>query len=318
MATLSGDYIGFTYNGVHSSELGIFRVSEGSRFSESLLPNSQDKTVQRVGGEGTYFFGSYFTNKTITIPFAFDGLTEAQLRKLREVFGDKKPHYLIFDEIPYKQYEAKVTGSSTIKFIPFSEGPTNRVYKGEGSVTFTCYQPYATSVKKFLNEYPQQGREEWAESSGMLQDEGTVDRIVLSGTSTQNSGYINLHNPGVKPTDWKMSINAKEDGTFPSVRASIDESVFVFSACESKGEDEYIVFNSKTRLIEGYCADGYDDSGRITKYRKSGNIYNEYLESGDFFDIPQGTNIRMNISTANSVDKIIGIFRDIEYCYYYY
>jgi hypothetical protein len=32
------DYIGFTFNGVHSSELGIKRTSEGSRFNESLLP----------------------------------------------------------------------------------------------------------------------------------------------------------------------------------------------------------------------------------------------------------------------------------------
>jgi hypothetical protein len=33
-----GDYMGFTYNHVHSSELGIVRVSDGSRFNENLLP----------------------------------------------------------------------------------------------------------------------------------------------------------------------------------------------------------------------------------------------------------------------------------------
>jgi len=35
---LSNDYIGFTFNGIHSSELGIVRTSEGSRFNENLLP----------------------------------------------------------------------------------------------------------------------------------------------------------------------------------------------------------------------------------------------------------------------------------------
>ncbi len=34
----SSDYIGFSFNGVHSSELGIKRISEGSRFNENLLP----------------------------------------------------------------------------------------------------------------------------------------------------------------------------------------------------------------------------------------------------------------------------------------
>ena len=42
----SSDYIGFTFNGVHSDTLGIKRTSEGSRFNENLLPTIQDKTVQ--------------------------------------------------------------------------------------------------------------------------------------------------------------------------------------------------------------------------------------------------------------------------------
>jgi hypothetical protein len=41
---------------------------------------------------------------------------------------------LIFDETPYKAYQAKITGSATMKYIPFEEGATNRLYKGEGSV----------------------------------------------------------------------------------------------------------------------------------------------------------------------------------------
>jgi hypothetical protein len=36
--TQTTDYIGFSFNGVHSSELGIVRTSEGSRFNENLLP----------------------------------------------------------------------------------------------------------------------------------------------------------------------------------------------------------------------------------------------------------------------------------------
>ena len=43
---LSGDFIGFTFNGVHSSDMGIIRTSDGSRFNENLLPTSTDKTVQ--------------------------------------------------------------------------------------------------------------------------------------------------------------------------------------------------------------------------------------------------------------------------------
>jgi hypothetical protein len=55
------------------------------------------------------------------------------------LFGDKKIHPLIFDETPYKTYQAKVTGSSTLKYIPFGDKDFGRIYKGEGTVTFTCY-----------------------------------------------------------------------------------------------------------------------------------------------------------------------------------
>jgi hypothetical protein len=42
---------------------------------------------------------------------------------------------LIFDENPYKIYRAKVTGTATIKYIPFNEGKEQeRVYKGEGTI----------------------------------------------------------------------------------------------------------------------------------------------------------------------------------------
>jgi hypothetical protein len=56
------------------------------------------------------------------------------LARIKKVFGDKKIHELIFDETPYKVYRAKVSGTASIKHIPFAEGETNRVYKGEGSI----------------------------------------------------------------------------------------------------------------------------------------------------------------------------------------
>jgi hypothetical protein len=55
--------------------------------------------------------------------------------ELKTHFGDKKIHELIFDETPYKVYRAKVTGTATIKYIPFNEGEgRERIYKGEGTI----------------------------------------------------------------------------------------------------------------------------------------------------------------------------------------
>lgn len=86
---LKGDFISFSFNGYRSEDLGIVRVSDGSRYSENLIPTSQDKIVQVPGGDGFYYFGSDNTQRTFNINIAFDELTEEQFRKLRQVLEQR-------------------------------------------------------------------------------------------------------------------------------------------------------------------------------------------------------------------------------------
>ena len=191
---LSGDFIGFTFNNIHSSDMGIIRTSDGSRFNENLLPTFADKTVKIPGGYGTYYFGSNYTQRQIPISVATDELTETQFRQLKQWLGDKQIHPLVFDEAPYKTYMVKTSSIPTLKFICFdnitknnSEMIVNRLYKGEGSLQFIAYFPFARCTKKYLSEYTDSNKEEWADASGLLSTQGSYD-----GTGTT----INLYNPG--------------------------------------------------------------------------------------------------------------------------
>lgn len=264
MSEFRGDFLGFSYNGIHSSNLGIVRVSDGNRLNESLFPTTQDKTVQVPGGDGAYYFGSFYTQKQITVSFAFDSLTELQLQQIRKLFGDKKIHDLIFDETPYKAYQAKVTGSSTIKYIPFDdEAKAERIYKGEGNIQFTCYQPYAICRNKYLEDYMDwSNRSEWAAASGLKAARGDYDQL--------KNGVIKVYNPGVKEADWVLRLN--NPGICTGYQISLDGNRGIFLSWE--GEDdlpEYLTIDSKSNLIE------------------SGNgFYNEYIVEGDFFKIPVG------------------------------
>ena len=116
-----GDFIGFSFNGYHSSDLGIVRVSDGDRYKEDILPDFDDGTVDVPGGDGTYYFGSYYKSKKFTINIAFDHLTEPQYRKLRRIFSTRKPSVLIFDEAPYKAYNVKVEGPPSLEVVCFDE-----------------------------------------------------------------------------------------------------------------------------------------------------------------------------------------------------
>ena len=291
----SSDYIGFTFNGVHSDTLGIKRTSEGSRFNENLLPTIQDKTVQVPGGDGMYYFGSYYTQRQFNISYAFDALTEEQLARIKALFGDKKIHELIFDEAPYKVYQAKVTGSASIKYIPFAEGATNRIYKGEGSIQFTAYDPYARSVKKFLDQYNNTNKDEWKAASGMLESSTGYDTLI--------DNTIKLYNPGVKETDFILTLNFV-NGIISAGGINIGaDAQLNFKTITSQNEDDQIKINTKLNLIEGY-----------KNGKKSGMIYNKYITSGTFFKIP----VSNGTDTILTLNQIKAYFDNIEYDYIYY
>lgn len=190
MSAIKGDFLGFTFNGYHSSELGLVRVSDSNRYTENLLPTIQDKTVQVPGGDGTYYFGSFYTQRPINISVAFDDLSEEQFQKMRAIFGDKKIYDLIFDEMPYKVYKVKATGTPNLKYVCFNKdyddidriqnetphistkqelygvgaaSPYGRVYKGEGQLNFICYNPFARSRFKYVDEYTVANIPEWGD-----------------------------------------------------------------------------------------------------------------------------------------------------------
>ena len=305
MSGFKGDFLGFTYNGVHSSDLGIVRTSDGSRFNENLLPTIQDKTVQVPGGDGTYYFGSYYTQRQFSIPFAFDSLTEDQVRSLRAHFGDKKIHDLVFDEAPYKTYRAKVTGTAQIKHIVFDEGAgKERVYKGEGSIQFTCYSPYAICKKKTLSEYKNVSNvNEWAAASGLLQSLGSYD----SFNSTTRSIY--LYNPGDKEAHFLLKLYFKDNGgVIPAGKMVLqvegqEQWTLEWSQMSKlSSSDTYIIFNSKLNLIEGAHSSDI----------KSGTVYNKFVTAGQFAPIPQGESQLVFDTGGTSLSRV-----NISYDYYY-
>lgn len=298
------DYIGFTFNERHSSELGIVRTSDGSRFNENLLPISEDKTVSVPGGDGTYYFGSYFTKREFEVMYAFDNLTEEDLEDLKKWLGDKKIHDLVFDEAPYKKYRAKVVGSSAIKYIPFAEGETNRVYKGEGTIYFSAFEPYAKSTYKYQDQYDSNNIEEWSSAANLLPAQDNFDTLI--------NNSIKLYNPGVKDSDFILTMKLLE-GKVPAGSLSLSTGEqLVFEEISALGEDTHIKFNTKINLIEGYK----ENNGKLIK---TGNIYNKHHTNGTFFKVPCSTDTENPIAlTINNIDNLENHFVSIEYDYYYF
>ena len=296
---LKGDFIGFSFNEHRSESLGIVRVSDGSRYNEDLVPTTQDKTVQVPGGDGFYYFGSDYTQRQFSINIAFDELTEKQFRELQQVFGTKELGKLVFDERPYKYYMVK-SGKPQLKYICFGkEG--ERIYKGEGTLTFTAYYPFAKSIFKFLNEYGNKNKDEWKEASGMKAEKGTYDTV-------SDNGSISVYNAGDLETDFILKFDLPVDNTSISdIKITLSkenvgkvEAFLDLKGFSKKNTDTGFQINTKTNLIEGFNAEGL-----------TGTLYNENIIQGDFFKIPpREEGYRISVTGATPIE--------IVYDYIYY
>lgn len=213
MSEFKGYFLGFTFRETHSSDLKIVRVNTGNRFNSDLFPQFKDSTVEIVGRDGLVYYNTQIQQYQISLNFAYDSVTETEIKKIRELFSPMVVGKLIFDEYPYKEYTAKVTTGVKLSYIVFNEGKNKeRIYKGEGSVTFTCFYPYAKAPYKILESYNSLNLgdiNEWSEISGILTkneyDLGAYDKF-----SSGNNSW-NIYNPGDKPSPIKITFTVEAD-----------------------------------------------------------------------------------------------------------
>lgn len=319
------DFCGFKWRGEHSSDHGIVRVSDGSRYNDAILPAFQDTTQKMPGSDGTLYWESFYTNKTFPINIAFDHLTEDDYRKLRQWLNGKDRGELIFDEAPYKAYTVKIKDPPQLKTICFMEDG-KRIYKGEGTISFVAYYPFARGVYKIGDNIPEEikNTEEWIKASGL---ESATQGITYNSFQLDEPGTAfscNLYNAGDLPTDFKLIVNinylanakntenteSTEDTTKTIILNETNSLSFLPLPIVPDG-DTYVRFNSATQLIEGLkqSSDG--------KFELTGNLYNKYITKGDWFKIPVGESV-IKITITPDPNNSISDNPRIDYDYLYY
>lgn len=338
-----GDFLGFTFGDIHSSNLGITRVSGGDRYEEQLHPEIKDRTVEVPGLNGEYYFGSDFGTRTFDIEIAFDHLTEEQFRKLRQVFGTKDIKRLIFDERPYKYYMAKLESPIELSYICFDEpnytwqkeqtgyntymqgisgdyehkvydGTVRRIYKGEGKISFISYFPFAKSVFKVLPT--DQEESDWVISSGILSEDERVNIDVY------NNNSIIVYNPGDIATGFRLYIPGTVNNNTHIV--TINAMTITYGSDDAleleqitwdnrENSDVGILIDTNNQLILGVSTEPTEDFNGNWTYTTSGNLYNQHILSGHFFHLqPNVINDRDSIQIVGGVNGI-KIFYDYLY-----
>lgn len=291
------DYVGFTFNDIHSSQLNILSVSNGSRYTMNLLPTIEDYSIDIVGGIGSNYFGGTFKKKEFSLNIAFDSVEELQLRAMQELFSEREVHELYFDEAPYKVYNAVISKTPTITYIAFGDVGT-RVYKGEGTIVFTCYDPIAYSKNgNYLDDYDNENIAEWSVASGMLDNKYKVVNGVRTlyydtPISITDGFTIRAYNAGLIEVPFRMYLHWSTGAdTLTLVNGSTQKALVLKRTAIT--DYPILIDTERSLAIELKQINTGTEAEPVYEWshtREETNVLNQLVSDGRFFTLQPGEN----------------------------
>ena len=291
------DLTGFKFGDYHSSQFGLIRVSNGSRYNEYLLPTLKNTTTDVPGMEGTLYFGTQKTTRSFQVDMAFDSLTEEDIRDIREWLTGA--HSLIFDERPYIQYMCILNSAPQLKYLTFEENG-ERIYKGELSVNFVSYLPYGYSIdgKKFIDDFLDENFEEWSNASHLAY-KNFYEGEILHTYDKFEGNNVYVYNGGDVEADDVLTCYFTEGAT---AKISMNDVSYEFSLRAKSANSTHLELSVNSKLQYARCRDVNIANGVITGISN----YEIMLPSTEMFKIPIGQSLitctNIDTSAPNVID----------------
>lgn len=291
------DLTGFKFGDYHSSQFGLIRVSNGSRYNEYLLPTLKNTTTDVSGMEGTLYFGTQKTTRSFQVDMAFDNLTEEDIRDIREWLTGA--HSLIFDERPYIQYMCILNSAPQLKYLTFEENG-ERIYKGELSVNFVSYLPYGYSIdgKKFIDDFLDENFEEWSNASHLAY-KNFYEGETLRTYDKFEGNNVYVYNGGDVEADYVLTCYFSEGAT---AKISMNDVSYEFSLRAKSANSTHLELSVNSKLQYARCRDVNIANGVITGI----SDYEIMLPSTEMFKIPVGQSLitctNIDTSAPNVID----------------
>ena len=323
------EFLGFTFDGKHSSEFGLTVVSPGGLYQENMFASFEDKTIQVTGKEGVYYFGTEIRTKDLSVQLAFDHLTSENYRKIKQWLSPKKIGKLIFDERPYKYYWVKISTPPVFSYIPFEEEieeVLTHVFKGEISISFISHDPYGYCDTSLLSEIevydPESGYIKpyvygnipgWYMESGLI--DYTTENIISAGnTSFTNVAIGNIANSAIfyncgvidSPLKFDFEIAAFNNGGTPMMlNNATTNTSFQFTSLRTI---PMVITNSVMNSASYWKIFCDPSKGQVTA-NIAGTIVNiGSVHNGEFLKLQPGDNI---LSTNKDITNVHFNFKNI-------
>ena len=268
------DFLGFSFNGRHSSEFKFIRVSKSDRYEDEVVPATKDTTIDIPGRDGALFINSKKQKKVWNISFAYDDMRKKHIDAIRNWLNCKTEAPLIFDEDAEKRYWVKVTGAVKLSYLAFDEEVKQAdgkvieetVYKGDGTIQFTAFNTEGESVEEH----------EWGSNSG-----------------TDGIAVVEITNEGDLPIPIQMEVELPETdyvqlSLYKLNEGTQSQTYLNHMILDVKKVSKKCLIDTDLHLIFGYNKIGENDSNPTYEIDKT-QICNKAIVAGDFFSIPVGT-----------------------------
>lgn len=287
-----GDFLSFSFNNINSSDMGIVRVDDGSRFNQDLLPPSNERSIEIAGRSETFFIDAWYTPRELVVEFAFDNLTEYDLRKLTQWLAAGEVGELFFDENDYKYYKVRVIDNVAISYVPFNARETvvnsagrevlPRIYKGEGVVAFKAYFPFAINKYGTITE---DNVEQWAKASG-LKYTNEFGEFIYDRPNTQ--GVARLFNAGDVKTPVNIDFIPLETNGYQTFTLQENGNTI----------GQAVVDLSKLNINNTYVLDSYR---QLVKPKYSDYDNNDAIVAGDFLYLPPSVDFQTGVEKQHQL-----------------
>ena len=185
---------GFTYNGVHSSEFGLYYTQspEDKWFNDPEYNVYSDDVDWKNGG---YYYGSSVKSRKFTIQCYFEEIDIATRQRIKQWVKNGTYGTLIFDDKPFVYWNVRPGGIPVGKW--YLDG--NESHSGTVTITFIAYEPFGYLIRKSNPSYlPDDGSEDYCH---------LINTDEMPAAPTVSSNAFDIYNPGTEDCGLSIEIS---------------------------------------------------------------------------------------------------------------
>ena len=184
---LRRSFISFTYGEdasgrpVPIEDFNLISTFDGDRLSRQAYASFNDLTSNYDVIHGQFFWGSYYTNNSLTFKLATDEMSQEDLDRFKYWFKAGTVRELILAEHPNRAIMARVAQPPEIDLLPFEKRVTvhlkdkefqtsTTVYRGEITLELTMDDPFWYAKQNILGIQDANGNyesEDWIDANGV-------------------------------------------------------------------------------------------------------------------------------------------------------